>query len=841
QSRGDERMAQRLLKGKLKIFFSYTYHKDMTLNMLQSAYEMKLQGFDAKIGELSNDFNESLDYMNDNHTFDLDEALRMNPDFIVIEDMICDNPSTSRHKKRYQDILELLDAGINVYTCLLVENIEGLNDIIEEILEKPVKRVPDFLFDQADEVEFIDKSPHDMMNMYRLDQLNQLRQLAMKRCMNRLEMKQNYNSLLTDEHILVCLSASPTNSKVIRNAAYMAQALNAHLTALYVETNQTLSDEARAMLKDNIDLAREFTAHIETVKGDDIAYQISEFANKFHITKIVLGHSRQESMFPWKTNLVEQLIQMTPDLDIYIIPVHGYSYYKSKPIKHETQNITLSDTIKSILILVEVTLIGYLFHYLGFSEANIITVYLLGVLLTAMLTSARIYSLVISIASVFVFNFFFTTPQFSLAAYGSGYPMTFIIMFIAAYITSTLTVRVNQNAKNSAQTAYRTRIMLETNQLLQQENNIKGIINVINNQLSRLLKKDIILYPIIDDTIAQPVTCMLENKTCDFMNDEEMKVVQWVYRNHKQAGATTETFDNAKCLYLPISSNNKTYGIVGIRLFKEPLDSFDYSILLSLLGEAGLAFEIDYANKEKAKADLRAQNEQSHANLLRSISHDLRTPLTSISGNAGMLLTQEESLDATQKKQLYTDMYNDAMWLNSLVENLLSVSRIENGMMKLNLNAEVLDELIQEAIEHTKRKTFEHSIIYKPLDDIILVEADARLIIQVIFNLLDNAIKYTPKDSIIEVKVTPQDKYVIVDIMDNGLGIPDENKPHIFDMFYTGNQKVADSHRSLGLGLALCKSIINSHHGTITVLDNIPHGSIFRFTLPTKEVTLYEE
>ncbi len=833
-------MAQRLLKGKLKIFFSYAYHKDMTLNMLQSAYEMKLQGFDVKIGELSNDFNESLDYMNDNHTFDVDDVLRLNPDFIVIEDMIGDNDITSRHRKRYQDILELLDAGIHVYTCLLVENIEGLNDTVESILEKKVQRIPDYIFDKADEVEFIDKSPHDMMNTYRLDQLNQLRQLAMKRCMERLETKQGYNPLLTDEHILVCLSASPTNSKVIRNAAYMAQALNAHLTALYVETNKQLSSQEKERLKENTDLAIQFNADIETVQGDDIAYQISEFASKFHITKIVLGHSRQEHMFPLKTNLVEQLIQMSPDLDIYIIPVHGYTTYKTKP-QIETHKISLSDTIKSILILVEVTLIGYLFHYLGFSEANIITVYLLGVLLTAMLTSARIYSLVTSIASVLVFNFFFTTPQFSLAAYGSGYPMTFIIMFIAAYITSTLTVRVNQNAKSSAQTAYRTKIMLETNQLLQQENNVEGIINVINHQLSRLLKKDIIFYPIINNKIDEPIICMLEDQNCDFINNDEMKVVEWVYDHHKQAGATTETFDNAKCLYLPISSNNKIYGIIGINISKEPLDSFDYSILQSLLGETGQAFEIDYANKEKAKADLRAQNEQFHANLLRSISHDLRTPLTSISGNAGMLLTQEENLDELQKKQLYTDMYNDAMWLSSLVENLLSVSRIENGMMKLNLNAEVLDELIQEAIEHTKRKTFEHSIIYKPLDDIILVEADARLIIQVIFNLLDNAIKYTPKDSIIEIKVTPQDHYVIVDIMDNGKGIPDENKPHIFDMFYTGNQKVADSHRSLGLGLALCKSIINSHHGTIIVLDNIPQGSIFRFTLPTKEVALYEE
>ncbi|MCD8027865.1 MAG: hypothetical protein LUF02_04210 [Erysipelotrichaceae bacterium] len=183
-------------------------------------------------------------------------------------------------------------------------------------------------------------------------------------------------------------------------------------------------------------------------------------------------------------------------------------------------------------------------------------------------------------------------------------------------------------------------------------------------------------------------------------------MVEWVYDHHKQAGATTETFDHAQCLYLPISSNNKIYGIIGIRISKEPLDSFDYCILLSLLGETGQAFEIDYANKEKAKADLRAQNEQFHANLLRSISHDLRTPLTSISGNAGMLLTQEENLDDMQKKQLYTDMYNDAMWLSSLVENLLSVSRIENGTMKLNLNMKFLMNLFKRLSSIQKEKHY---------------------------------------------------------------------------------------------------------------------------------------
>ncbi|WP_231385300.1 sensor histidine kinase [Candidatus Stoquefichus massiliensis] len=270
------------------------------------------------------------------------------------------------------------------------------------------------------------------------------------------------------------------------------------------------------------------------------------------------------------------------------------------------------------------------------------------------------------------------------------------------------------------------------------------------------------------------------------------------------------------------------------------LDSFEHSIVLSILGDAALALENQKAIEEKSKADLIAKNEQLRANLLRSISHDLRTPLTSISGNANILLSSSETMNETKKRELYSDIYNDSLWLINLVENLLSVTRIEDGTMNLHLTTELIDEVVSEALRHVSRQSQEHFLEIVQDDELILVRMDTRLMMQVIINLVDNAIKYTPKGSHIMIHIYQQQQYVYIDVIDDGNGINDEMKEHIFDMFYTGNMKVADSRRSLGLGLALCKSIIKAHHGTIKVLDNHPKGAILRVVLPTEEVDLHE-
>ena len=867
-------------RGYLKIFFGYAAGVGKTYTMLEAAHTAKSRGVDVVVGYVEPHARpettrlvqglESLSprIIEHNHIqlkeFDLDAALARKPELILVDELAHTNATGLRHHKRYQDIRELLAAGINVYTTVNVQHIESLNDMVASITGVLVReRIPDYVFDDADQVELVDIEPNDLIerleagkvyqpnqakkalsNFFNRDNLIALREIALRRCADRInkmtELAKADKGIdyFTGEHILVCISSSPTNAKVIRTAARMAAAFKGRLTALYIETSDYIRMDQKSLntLSENMHLAQQFGARVEAVCGDDIAYQISEYARLSNVSKIVLGRSQTKKHLFSKPSLVEQLTFAAPNLDIYIIPVKGTSVYRYQKYKEKPQFV-LKDFLICICVIIAITFIGYLFQNFGFSEANIITVYILGVLMISIMTSQRIYSIVSSFLSVLVFNFFFT-----FQAYDSGYPVTFVIMFLAAFITSGLAVQMKNSAKRAAQTAYRTKILLDTNQLVQKEKNKKGIIDVTCHQLMKLLNKDIIFYPVDELNLQNPIVFSIDDskdiEKC--INNNETAVATWVYKNNKHAGATTHTLGNAKCLYLALRVNENVYGVVGIRIKNKPLDPFEHSIVLSILGDAAMALEKEQVIREKSKADLIAKNEQLRANLLRSISHDLRTPLTSISGSAGILLSSSDTLDEKNKKQLYTDIYDDSLWLINLVENLLSVTRIEDGTMQLNMTTELIEEVVHEALQHISRQGREHHIQVQQDNEFILVKMDTRLMIQVIINLIDNAIKYTPKGSHILIHVFKQKQEVCIDVQDDGPGITDEMKPHIFDMFYTGNMKVADSRRSLGLGLALCKSIVNAHHGTMSVLDNQPKGAILRVILPVEEVILHE-
>jgi len=355
------------------------------------------------------------------------------------------------------------------------------------------------------------------------------------------------------------------------------------------------------------------------------------------------------------------------------------------------------DVVKSIGMIAVATAVGNIFWKVGLSEANITMVYILGVLIISMITTHQVYSMISSLFCVVVFNYFFTIPRFTLHAYDKDYPITFVIMFLAAFLTGSLAAR---------------------------------------------LKK--------------------------------------------------------------------------------------------------LAIENEQNAREKAEAAMLAEKEQMRANLLRAMSHDLRTPLTSISGNASNLLSNEEWFDTATRRQLYRDIYDDSIWLINMVENLLSISKVEEGRLNLHFTTELLDEIVNEALGHIGRKKEEHQIILNTSDEFVLVNVDARLIIQVIINILDNAIKYTPKNSKIIITTEKRSEMAVVMIADDGPGVLEEDKEFVFDMFYSGAKNLADSHRSLGLGLALCKSIINTHGGEIWLTDNKPTGAVFGFSLPIEEVNLHE-
>ena len=863
-------------RGRLTVFTSYFSGAGKTYSMLEAARQAQLNGTDVVIGivscgawkqtQLAAQAFETIPCRKETQTdkvqyeLDLDACLKRNPQLILIDELAHSNAETSRHRKRYQDIDELLKAGIDVYTTLNIQHIESLQDAVFTILKTNEReRIPDHIFDHADQVKFIDIEP-GLLQMrlkeisdaeYPALQLSALREIGLRRCADRAALyAQNaaYRSeYRTHESILVCLSPAPSNQKIIRTAARMASAFRCGLTALFVETKdfQWMNPTDKEHLRANLHLAQQLGASIETVYGDDVAYQIAEFSRLSGVTKIVLGRSAMpHRLLLGKSSLTERLIELAPDLDIHIIPDNGINsrlLEKHRKLAH-VPSVSLFDLAKSAFVLVLATLVGMVFYHLGFTEANIITLYLLGVMLISVWTKSSVCSLIASVAGVLTFNFFFIAPRFSLHAYDSGYPVTFLVMFVASLLTGSLASKLKSLAKRSAEVAWRTKLLFETSQKLQKAPTQKEIISITANQLLKIFRRDIIAYLAQNDVLGEPELFLTEDcrEPSLYVSAKEREAARWVLLNNKRAGAGTQTLSDSRCTYLSVRTGNTVYGVVGIAASDRPLDSFESSLLLSVLGECALALENQRNLEEKEAAAVLAKNEQLRANLLRSISHDLRTPLTSISGNASNLLSNGDLFDAKTKKQMYTDIYDDAMWLINLVENLLSVSRLEGGRMNLHISTELVDEVVAEALRHINRKSAEYHLHVQSSEEYLLAKIDAKLIVQVLINIVDNAIKYTPPGSEIDISWKRDNDFIFISVADNGPGIPEQAKPHIFDMFYTVASRIADSRRSMGLGLALCKSIVNAHGGEIWVTDHLPHGSIFTFSVPVGEVELHE-
>lgn len=497
---------------------------------------------------------------------------------------------------------------------------------------------------------------------------------------------------------------------------------------------------------------------------------------------------------------------------------------------------TPKDVLVLLFILALATGTGTIFGIFEFTEANIITVYILAVLLISLFTKSYFCSVISSLLGVLLFNFFFTEPRLTFHAYEHGYPFTFVIMLVASLITGTLAGKLKNHAKQSAQAAFRTKVMFDTNQLLHQATDENEIICITATQLIKLLNRDIIAYTETNGQLNKgQMFCHDLEPDNSFFEKNEREIAEKAFATKKRAGAGTNTLNDTKNLYLTIRTNQNVYGVIGIAINNNPIESFENNVLLSIIGECALAIE-NYRNaKAKEEAALLAQKEQLRANLLRAISHDLRTPLTSISGNASNLISNSVFLDEETKLQMYNDIYDDSKWLISLVENLLSITRLEDGVLNFNMTTELIDDVIDEALKHVYYKKSEHNIIVDKSDDLLLAKMDAKLILQVIINIMDNAIKYTPVGSDIIIRTRKNNNMVSISIEDNGDGIDDETKPKVFEMFYTGNNKIVDSRRSLGLGLSLCKSIVVAHGGELVLEDNKPHGCIFTFTLPAQE------
>mgnify|MGYP000019589009 FL=1 len=332
-----------------------------------------------------------------------------------------------------------------------------------------------------------------------------------------------------------------------------------------------------------------------------------------------------------------------------------------------------------------------------------------------------------------------------------------------------------------------------------------------------------------------------ENRSASLLTDYERAVATWTFTNNKRAGASTRTLPEARCLYLAVRTGDKVFGVIGIDLEGREIEAFEHSIVLSIVGECALALESDRAAQEREEAAVLAKNEQLRANLLRSIGHDLRTPLTAISGSAAILRKSDEKLSLEQRCDLADAIYDDSLWLIDTVENLLAITRVEDGTICLNFTSELIDEVIEAALSHVAQASHGRTVTIEHTDDILLVRIDVHLIMQVLTNLIMNAFKYTPEDSTVTISARREGAFVVVDVADDGPGVADCDKPHIFERFFTSrNTRPVDSRRSIGLGLSLCRSIVEAHGGVIEARDNHPHGAVFRFTLPAEEIEIHE-
>lgn len=612
------------------------------------------------------------------------------------------------------------------------------------------------------------------------------------------------------EHILVCISSSPSNPKVITAASKMAKVYNALFTALYIETSKTLTEDNKKRLYDNTRLAKQNGAKIVTVNGDDIPFQVSQYAKASRVTKIIIGRSGYKpSRFFTPPNFIDKLIGLTPDIEIYVIPDKAQKLYIGQ--KHDEQfklpKMSLKDALKSITVLIAVTLISSIFRMLNIDEANIIMIYILAVVLIAYITDSKIFSIVSSLLSVIIFNFFFIIPYHSLEVYGSEYSVTFVIMFLVALFASSIAKKFKEQAELSSLKAYRTEVMLEMSQKLQQFGMKNEINEVTREQLKKLLNCNVDLFT---------------NK-----NDEE--IVNWVFDNNQQAGNTTENFSQSVNFYLPISNVNKVFAVVKIE--KNEISEFEKSLLIAMLRESALAYEKDAISQLKNELMIKNNQEELRSTLLRAISHDLRTPLTGISGYAELLLKNSSKITDNKKQEIYTDIYDDSIWLLNLVENLLSITRFDRNEITLKKESESVSDVISEALSHLGRKKDDFNVKTKIEDETLCAKMDGKLISQVIFNLVDNAMKYSPCNTTVTVGAKAVTDYIEISVEDEGNGIKDEDKEKIFDMFYTVNNSIIDGRRGLGLGLALCKAVVEAHGGEIEIKDNKPKGTIFSFKL----------
>ena len=883
-----------LERGKLKIFLGYAAGVGKTYAMLDAAHKAKEVGIDVVVGYVEPHARpETLALLNglealaplkityNGKTFeelDIDAVLKRKPSIVLIDELAHSNVPKMRHLKRFGDVEELLAQGIDVYTTVNIQHIESLHDLVEEITGVNVhERIPDFMIDNASQIKLVDIEPDDLIqrlmegkiyktekvqhalaHFFQKKNLVSLREIALRRTADTVYRQTTRHENVgeneghIEEHVLVGISSSPTNAKVIRAAARLAQALHGKFTALYVQKGESgqSSKLNSQRIQEHSKLVELLGGRVVSMQGEDVAATIANYARMSGVTNLVIGRSVIKNRL-WHTGarMADQISEHVPNLAMFIVADQQNESSASSRVKPQIR-FDWNDLYKMMIVFSLASAIGLLFFKFGVSESNIITIYILGVLVLAMWTSGWIISIVSSLVAVLLFNFLFTEPRFSFEAYHRDYALTFPIMFISGFITSSLTRKIKKQANEAVRKSYRTEVLLETSRNLNYATTLEDIISEGMSQVVKLIERPVAFFEITNELIMRSVVSRSEVLTdkgnkellARFYDANARGVITWVANNNQQAGMTTDTFPEANAYYFPIVSDGAVKGIIGIPLPVEvPLPAYERHILHAILHDFSFALDKWYLQEATEEVKREAELEQMRANLLRGISHDLRTPLTSISGNADILLTSSEKMNDDQKKQLYQDIYSNSKWLVQLVENLLAVSRLDDGKLAIEMQPEIVQDIMQEALAHVVHNEKTHTITCLVEPELVIALMDARLLIQVLINLIDNALKYTPIGTDISLKAEEIDNdYVKISVSDTGQGIDDSLKSKLFEPFTTGKMQRSDSGRGLGLGLALCQSILQVHDSELKVADNHPTGTTFSFKLKKGDIKIHD-
>lgn len=870
-------------RGRLKIFFGAAPGVGKTYAMLEEARKLAAEGVDIVIGYAEPHIRpdtealllgleiqpyRKIEYKNTTlKEFDIDAILTRKPTLVCVDELAHTNANGLRHPKRYQDIFELLEAGISVYTTLNVQHLESVNDVVERISGIKVREtLPDWVLERADEVQLIDIPPEKLIErieegkFYRQHQLEHvtrhffnagnlsaLRELALRRTADRVDaqmsdfQKQQGSTGIwpTAEKLLVCVGPSPFSTQLIRATRRMAAALKSQWYAVYVETPRSLDlpEDVRARITQALRLAENLGGQAITLTGDHPATEIIAFARSRNIARIITGKPQQPRWREWlRRSMVDDLIRNSGSIDIMVMrdetPIKNNSYLPAS--SHDTSR---TPYVIATGIVASTTALGwFLYHVIGaqsrFSNANVLMLDLLGVLWVS-LRVGRGPALFASFLAVVAFDVTVVPPYYSLAVSDTQYLLTFAAMFVTALAISTLTDRLKRQGIAARLRERRTAALLDLARDLAAivdkpkllESAAHHIAEVFDSQSAILLPDD--HKKLIGATPADHMP---------IFDEKERSAAEWVFENGRPAGATTDTLPASLGLYIPLRSGENTLGVIALtgQHLQEFADPDRLRLLEAYANIIAVALErAEFAETAK-KAWERVESEFIRNTLLSGVSHDLRTPLAAITGSVSALIEGGNNVDDSGRRELLDTIADEADRMEKLINNLLDMTRLESGRVEIHAEPYPLAEVISSVLGRAKKRLADRQVKVTIPADLPLILADGALLEQVIMNIIDNALQYTPPGSPLEMAACANTNYVEIRISDSGPGLPIDDPDRVFQKFYRAQN--AASHRGVGLGLAICRQIMDLHHGGIRAENRPSGGASFIINIPIATV-----